>query len=151
MKTTLDGHTMKEVLPYYMPLLTQWQQEATRAYLGGASISEIAKKHDVSTNSASVVLHTVERTVNKYEEKLGLYSRVGRALKQLESAEDAIESACIRAAKGENVDDFGGSALGHIDFARRSMQRLKHCQAENQEKAESQEEEESDDHRKQST
>ena len=73
--------------PYYQMLLTQKQQDVFEDYyFNDYSLSEIAESFDVSRNAIWDILKKVERNLDDYEEKLGLFKKnqaLNKALDEL--------------------------------------------------------------------
>ncbi|SCY32638.1 hypothetical protein SAMN02910370_02122 [Lachnospiraceae bacterium XPB1003] len=92
---------------FYGPLLTKHQQEVYEAAVyEDLSLSEIADREGISRQGVHDLLHRCDRSLQEYEEKLGLIERFGRNRKRLEKLKEDLSDPKDRKVIDEILEEL---------------------------------------------
>ena len=92
---------------FYGPLLTKHQQEAYEAAVyEDLSLSEIADREGISRQGVHDLLHRCDKSLQEYEEKLGLIERFGRNRKRLEKLKEDLSDPKDRKVIDEILEEL---------------------------------------------
>lgn len=87
---------------FYGALLSKRQQEATALYYEeNCSLAEIAEEFGISRQGVYDALHSAEKALESYEEKLGLVERFEKQDRQLATIETSLQDMIRQAESGE--------------------------------------------------
>ncbi|MEE5990154.1 MAG: putative DNA-binding protein [Firmicutes bacterium ADurb.Bin354] len=92
---------------FYGPLLTKHQQEVYEAAVyEDLSLSEIADREGISRQGVHDLLHRCDKSLQEYEEKLGLIERFGRNRKRLEKLKEDLSDPKDRKVIDEILEEL---------------------------------------------
>ena len=92
---------------FYGPLLTKHQQEVYEAAVyDDLSLSEIADREGISRQGVHDLLHRCDKSLQEYEEKLGLIERFGRNRKRLEKLKEDLSDPKDRKVIDEILEEL---------------------------------------------
>lgn len=87
---------------FYGALLSKRQQEATALYYEeNCSLAEIAEEFGISRQGVYDALHSAEKALESYEEKLGLVERFEKQDRQLATIETSLQDMIRQAESRE--------------------------------------------------